>query len=157
MMREDARRMAADLIRLAPIFTSSVLRPIGSCPGCPLTAGQLQALICIQCQPGLNMTALAQRLGVSRQQLTRTVDALVAQGLVERITQADNRRVILLRATPQAACLWEQLADALSESLFNTLESLSGQEQQALTGACETITKILLRHLPAGREEDESQ
>ena len=86
MTREETRRMAADLIRLAPIFSGAVLRPIGSCPGCPLTAGQLQALICIQCQPGLNMTALAQRLGVSRQQLTRTVDALVAQygGIVNR-------------------------------------------------------------------------
>ena len=63
----------------------------------------------------------------------------------------------MYKRQPQAACLREQLADALSESLFNTLESLSGQEQQALTGACETITKILLRHLPTGREEDESQ
>ena len=157
MMREDARRMAADLIRLAPIFTSSVQRPIGSCPGCPLTAGQLQVLICIQCRPGLNMTALARRLGVSRQQLTRTVDALVAQGLVERAAQTDNRRVILLQPTPRADQLRECWADALSENLFGALKGLSAPDQQALTAACETITEILLRHLPAEREEDNTQ
>ena len=156
MTTEESRRMASALIRLVPTFSRMVMRPLSGCPLCSLTPGQLQALLCIQQSPGHNMTHLSSTLQVSRQQLTRTVDALVEQGLVERYEKEGNRRVILLRPTAQAAALRDELTDTLAFHLHQAMQGLSADQKRALADACAKIDEIFSRQLSADSEDGDT-
>ena len=96
MHTEESREVAAQLLQLAPLFGREVYGG-GPRERCGLSLCQLQALGWVQREPGMNMTALADRLGISRQQLSRTADLLVERGLIERYPHPSNRREILLR------------------------------------------------------------
>lgn len=153
MTTEEPRRMAVALIRLIPTFSRMVMRPLASCPLCSLTPGQLQALLCIQQSPGHNMTHLSTTLQVSRQQLTRTVDALVEQGLVERYEKEGNRRVILLRPTAQGAALRDELTDLLAFQLQQAMQGLTVDQTHALVDACTKMDEIFSLRLSADSED----
>ena len=99
------------------------------------------------------MTHLSSTLQVSRQQLTRTVDALVEQGLVERYEKEGNRRVILLRPTAQAAALRDELTDTLAFHLHQAMQGLTADQKRALADACAQMDEIFSRQLSADSED----
>lgn len=67
-----------------------------------LPSTQLQALFVLNVTPPLSMSVLARKLAISKQQLTKIADALVARGCVSRSSDEKNRRVILLSLTEEA-------------------------------------------------------
>ena len=78
------------------------------------------------------MTALAEKLGVSSQQMTRIVTELVDEGLAERSQDGANRRLINISLTPKGE---EELA-RFFELGFRHIEAhlspLSDEELDAL-------------------------
>lgn len=143
MHTEESREVAAQLLQLAPLFGREVYGG-GPRERCGLSLCQLQALGWVQREPGMNMTALADRLGISRQQLSRTADLLVERGLIERYPHPSNRREILLRPSPKAGQLRETMIAALSDRLGERLEALSVADLQILEEGCELLRRVLM-------------
>lgn len=142
MHTEESRQVAAQLLQLAPLFGREV------CGGGPrerfgLSLCQLQALGWVQREPGMNMTALADRLGISRQQLSRTVDLLAARELIERYPHPNNRREILLCPSPKAYQLKEALASSLADRLSERLGALSATDLRILEEGCSLLRQVL--------------
>ena len=70
--------------------------------------GVLDALV----QEGAStMTSLAKAIGADRTTLTRTVDGLVARGLVTRHTPPEDRRLVLVVLTQAGAAVAEAALD----------------------------------------------
>ncbi len=68
------------------------------------TDARFAALAEISAEPnGLVQRELSRRLGVEEPTVVRLVDALEAQGWVERLVHGDDRRARIVRATPAAA------------------------------------------------------
>jgi MarR family transcriptional regulator for hemolysin len=68
------------------------------------TDARFAALAEISAEPnGLVQRELSRRLGVEEPTIVRLVDALEAQGWVERFVHGDDRRAKIVRATPAAA------------------------------------------------------
>jgi DNA-binding MarR family transcriptional regulator len=70
-----------------------------------LTLPQLRALVVLEGQGPITLTALAGALGVNPSTALRMVDRLVAAGSVHREVNPGNRREVLLRLTPAGARL----------------------------------------------------
>ncbi len=71
------------------------------------------------------MRELARRLGGSFSNATVLVDRLVERGLVERMDDSQDRRVVLVRVTEEGRYLIEQLITSwrsLSPSLLKALD-----------------------------------
>ena len=143
MDEQTSCRLAGQLVSLAPAFRRAVLVPLDRCPECELTPCELQALLCVLDEPWLNMTALAGRLGVSRQQLTRTVDALARRGLVERRSPPGNRRTVQLFAGEAAQALRASVTKTLADSLAPALAALCDSEKRALAAFCRELAAQL--------------
>jgi DNA-binding MarR family transcriptional regulator len=71
----------------------AAMRPLG------LNLTRHRCLAVIQALEPCTMTALAEFSAVDRTTLTRTVDPLVKQGWVERVTPASDRRQVVLTLT----------------------------------------------------------
>jgi len=93
--------------------------------GLEMSTPQFKALILIYEEEGVRMRELARRLGGSFSNATVLVDRLVERGLVERMADSQDRRVVLVRVTNNGQRLVEQLVTSwrsLSPSLLKTLD-----------------------------------
>lgn len=93
--------------------------------GLNMSTPQLKALLLISEEEAIRMRELARKLGGSFSNATVLVDRLVDRGLVERLTEPQDRRVVLVRATKEGQYLIEQLATswrALSEPVLAALD-----------------------------------
>ena len=65
-----------------------------------VTLSQLRVLVMVHDGGPLNMSAVAQRLGVNPSNASRTCDRLVRGGLLDRRDAEDDRRNVSLTLTP---------------------------------------------------------
>jgi len=91
-----------------------------------MSTPQLKALLLISDEETIRMRELARKLGGSFSNATVLVDRLVDRGLVERLMDPDDRRVVLVRTTGEGQVLIEQLVTswrALSESVLDAMDA----------------------------------
>jgi MarR family transcriptional regulator, transcriptional regulator for hemolysin len=92
-----------------------------------MTRAQWAVLARLQRSEGLKQSELAEMLDLQPITLTRLLDRLCANGLIERRADPEDRRANRLFLTPAAGPLMQHL-DALGEELMATvLEGIDGQ------------------------------
>ncbi|HEY7485836.1 MAG TPA: MarR family transcriptional regulator [Streptosporangiaceae bacterium] len=110
VQREGNRLLAADL------------RPLG------LTPSQAEVLRVLHDHQPLTLSALGRLLVCeTTASPSRLVDRLVAQGLIQRITDAGDRRFVTLTLTPRGREL-ERGVEAVEERLYATLDRLTADQ-----------------------------
>lgn len=98
-----------------------------------LSPHQLRALRVLQATPGLNLTALADRLDIGLPTASRLCDRLAAAGLLERVPHPDTRREVLLMLTPHARHVLGEIADRRAGALAKAMTAMEPAERAALS------------------------
>ncbi len=93
---------------------------------------QLNALIVVEQQQGINLRGLAGQLKMILSSASRLCDRLVAAGLVERVPGRVDRREIALYLTPSSRQLLEELRVARRKILTEVLDRMSVAGRAAL-------------------------
>ena len=94
------------------------------------------------------MTELALACAMDRTSLTRTIDSLVARGLVDRSTPPRDRRTVLVEASPAGRSLAEDVMAQLDALEDQWLEIFDAATQERLVGDLE---RLLARLSPPAR------
>ena len=94
-------------------------------------------------QNNLTMSELAKALMMTKPQLTHLVEALVTLGLVERRSDAKDRRVIILSLTEKGRVLGENMKRRVRENIKKRLANLTPAELTQMAAAFETLRKIV--------------
>jgi len=94
-----------------------------------ITRAQWVVLVRLDRFEGLKQSELAEMLDLQPITLTRLLDRLCENGLIERRADPNDRRAKRLYLTPQARPLLERLGD-LGEELMNT--ALAGVDREAV-------------------------
>jgi DNA-binding MarR family transcriptional regulator len=81
---------------------------------------------------GLKMNDLSRRMMVTGGNVTGITDQLVAEGLVERVTVAGDRRAFLVRLTPAGRSSFAQMALAHEAWIVQAFGDLSGEDMGTL-------------------------
>lgn len=97
------------------------------------------ALLTVGHAPGLRVDDLATMLRVSHSGAVRTVDRLVAAGLVVRRQAADDRRTVALHLTGPGERLRRAVIDARNREIGAVLGLLERPQQQALGALVDTM------------------
>jgi MarR family transcriptional regulator for hemolysin len=85
-----------------------------------MTRAQWAVLARLESNEGLKQSELAEMLDLQPITLTRLVDRLCANGLIERRADPDDRRAKRLYLTPQARPLMDRLAE-LGQDMMKTV------------------------------------
>ncbi|WP_274364083.1 MarR family winged helix-turn-helix transcriptional regulator [Paenibacillus thermotolerans] len=86
---------------------------------------------------------LAGILGVDPSTLTRTLDPLVRANLIDRQTNPENRREVLIRLSGHGLEVLEEVRNKMSRLLAQILEQIpEGQQQQVESGIGILLTAI---------------
>lgn len=73
---------------------------------------------------GLQPSELGEMLGLTRPTITSLVNTLEEQHFVERINDAEDRRVVFVRPTSEGIALVQQAKEAFTQSITEMLEYL---------------------------------
>ena len=106
-----------------------------------LNMNRLRILSVIQKIDACTMKDLARLTAIDRTTLTRAVDQLVEQGLVERCTPADDRRKVQLTLSVAGEAVRRQAVRLTSLANRRALDGVSRKQQIAVV---EAIHKVIL-------------
>jgi DNA-binding MarR family transcriptional regulator len=97
-----------------------------------LSGPQLNALIVVEREEGINLRGLAAQMKMILSSASRLCDRLVASGLVERVPGRADRREIALYLTPSSRQLLDDLRAARRATLGTVLDRMSAGGRVAL-------------------------
>lgn len=109
-----------------------------------ITKPQLRALLLLRRGP-VRMTVLAAELGTSTPAATSLVDRLVAKGIVSRIPDPQDRRVVLCRLSPFGQEQIERLWGAGHQHLQALVGCLTADELATVTQGLEVLATAVQR------------
>ncbi|MFC5721543.1 MarR family winged helix-turn-helix transcriptional regulator [Streptomyces gamaensis] len=124
-LAEQLLRLTRRLHRAQKLY----LDPVGITPA---QARLLRAVAHSEAPP--RMADLAQRLEVVPRAVTTLVDALEANGVVRRVPDPANRRVIRIELTDRGRTTLRALRDARRASVEDVLAPLSAEQREVLGG-----------------------
>lgn len=111
----------------------------------PLSASSAAALVSLLPGPGLSVSELGRRVKLTQPAAARMVDALEADGLVERVPSTVNRRWVTVRATEQGTRLARELLHGRNAALLEAVTHLPESDQFVLANLLEKILEQIYR------------
>ena len=129
--------IADDISQTIPVLYRWIIRPdaTGISPYSPTIA----VLKVIKNQGLLSMSAIAQALYYSKQNLTNIVDQLVADGYVERTADPADRRVLNIALTETGRAFLSRRKEIIKKRLVEDLSHLTEKELEHLS---ETFAEV---------------
>lgn len=112
----------------------------GSTGAAGVSASGAAALVVCHGAPGLSVTELGKRIGLSQSAAARMVDSLESGGMVQR--RPGRGRWVSVHLTAAGTRAAGKLLDARAESLRDVLAGLDAGDREALTGL---LAKLLTR------------
>lgn len=107
-----------------------------------VTIGQTKVLQDLHaCGCEISVKEVGTRLNISLPAASRSVDALVQRGWMERREDPDDRRSKLVRLSPEGESVVKRLTDARRAHLASYLETLDEPQRRDLLSALKAIPK----------------
>lgn len=139
----DSTRTANLLGAAALAVTDLMLAEATAAGG--VSASGAAALIVLRTAPGLSVTELGRRVGLTQSAAARMVDALRDQGLVRR--EPGSGRWVRVHLTPAGLRATDRLADARAEPLRDLLGALDESELATLDGLLSALLARLYQRV----------
>lgn len=144
----DQRLFLKELTDLMPMvyrISRSFNQDLASDDLLNLPPSQIYTLLALQKQGVMNMTQLAAHQLITRQQLTKIIDALVEKKLVKRKDNPANRRHVLIQLTEQGSRFMEHIIFSKPSNISRILGSLVEDDAQRFLKAIVTIKEVLAK------------
>lgn len=143
-MNEELRNKARRIRDLLHGVTRNLRRYIFSeIAGCGLTVPQLFLVQELQTQPGLTLTELSERLGLSKSTVSGMVDRLLRQGVIMRRRSETDRRVVHLYLAPALLEQTSRLTVLKENYLARLLGRLEPGEVDEIIAALEKLELLV--------------
>jgi Transcriptional regulators len=104
-----------------------------------------QVICMLEREGDLPMSVIGDKLFMSRPHMTWNIDKLVTNGMVERVADEKDRRVIKISVTPKGKEFLKKSRKQVNEYIEMNLSSLSDNEFEELYNSMKTIKKVLLK------------
>ncbi len=106
-----------------------------------VTLQQYRVLVLVVTRGRQRSGDLAAELGLLPSGVTRIVDRLVRDGLVERTASDRSGREVLVRGTDRAVALVHEVLDARRVAIGDLLQRMTGPERDAVLAAARAIVR----------------
>jgi DNA-binding MarR family transcriptional regulator len=147
--QERLDAIAVDVFQTIPVLYRRILRPdaTGMSPFSP----PISVLVIVKKRGPVSMSMIAQELSYSRQNLTKIVDRLVADGLVDRTSDHSDRRVLNVELTEKGKQFMADRRERMKARLVEDLSHLSDRELEELIDTFERVKNALPKLLPGNK------
>ena len=115
------------------------------CQAHGLSMTHFHILAILEAEGPTPMSRLADQLGVAFSNLTGIVSRMEERGIVERVHDAEDRRVVLAQLTPVGRNVVLKVEATRLEHMRQLVGALTADEQQTVLGALRTLTSAHAR------------
>lgn len=140
----EKERLIENLLTVLPYWHCKIDRPLKQIVKNKMSLETYYCLQILHKNGTLTMSDLAQRLGITKQQATKTIEKLHEYGFVRRIYKEEDRRLIQIEVTQKALDYIEETYYHDKE-IIQMLEEKFGEEDLKMF---EEAIHILLKILP---------
>lgn len=144
-MDEKLGEMLDDLFLLYPLFQKNILVPKNFEGNRKIALTYYLTLILLKDNGNLSISEIGNHIGMKKQNMTYLTNKLVEEGLVQRLHDLSDRRVIKIAITPKGN---EYLHEWRSSKIKETKRSLpfdGDEDLKKLHSSIENIKKVFLR------------
>lgn len=144
MTREDLRKLesiADDILASFPILFRRVSKEKGH-PSAKRLDQSLPVLGVLLHHGPLPMSEIGRKMGISKPYTTVLVDRLIKKGLVERVLDADDRRLVNIKITGAGKETFKEFRKFAREIVIRNLSSLTSDDISAFCASMKTIRSI---------------
>lgn len=128
------------LMEASRVITAAVAHSLATLET-SITVPQLRVLVMVTGRGPLNLSAVAEGLGVSPSNASRTCDRLVTSGLLDRREADDDRRNVVLTLTPAGVRLVEAVMGQRRAVLEEVVCRMSSADRSRLGAALTAFTR----------------
>lgn len=114
------------------------------------TIPQFRVLLYVQHQGGCSQSAVARWRGVAAATMSRTVDALVEKGLLERRRSADDRRRATLHLTAAGERFVAEVHTQTERALAHELVGSTDEQRATIVAGLEELAALVGREAAPG-------
>lgn len=122
------------LVRASQVIAAAVVRSLASVEP-TVTVPQLRVLVMLSVHGKMNLSSVAERLGVNASNASRTCERLVTASLIERREDSRDRRHIVLSLAPSGRRLVRTVMRRREQLLATVVQEMSPGDQEALMTA----------------------
>lgn len=149
MEKDSMDRVIATILRIPPTIHSKILRETFSKAIHQAEFGLAHHYVMImnilQESGTLSSSEIGAITSISKAQMTHSVKKLVMMGLIEKHSDANDRRKFNLRLTPKGHATNQSIDENIANLFRERLSSLSEEELMKLTISHENIAEIFLK------------
>jgi DNA-binding MarR family transcriptional regulator len=138
-----SKRAAEALMRLEPVYQGKFSRNIRSLADETLTHLQIQALFLLRDAGPMAMHEIAAHLHMSKQHLTRFVDALVRRGLLLRFQKPGDRRTVYIKVADEGLAALNGFYEQALQIIGRIVSKLPVEKQEELADAALKMFEIM--------------
>jgi DNA-binding MarR family transcriptional regulator len=129
----EITRLMLELIHVGYGVESTIAHaPLAPADGPPLSQQAVRAAINLYLGGQLSMSEVAASAGRSNAWASRVVEELIAAGIVERIPDAEDRRIVRVRLADKAVTAVEQAYNWRGDALTRALSGLDENGRRAV-------------------------
>lgn len=103
----------------------------------------IQVLSMLNESGSMSVSEISRKLGIAKPNITPLVDRLISKGLVDRVRDLSDRRVVNVVILPAGQEKLASIRQSIAEQVSSWTENLSVQDFKDLNDALETLAKIL--------------
>jgi DNA-binding MarR family transcriptional regulator len=148
MVPTDVDPFLPDLLSRVEREVTRRLTALLAAEGCTIDAWRVLSLLART--GGRPMTAIAQATLLPPPTLTKRVDRMVADGLVYRRVDVDDRRRVVVLLAPRGRTAHDRLAPLVARELTRLADQAPGVDLDTLTGLLGDLLSALEQEPPAG-------
>ena len=131
-MNTPARQCARDLLETVPLVMRFIRDQVRQRRAAGLSLPQFRTLAFLNRTKKSSLSAVAGQLGLSLPAMSRLVNGLVDDRLVERQLVSTNRRQIALTLTARGRATLEKMRNEIRRRLADSLKHLPAAEQKTV-------------------------
>lgn len=117
---------------------------------CGVTLAQCHTLLEIESKEKESVTELANTLGLDKSTVSRTIEGLVNNGLIDRTIPAENRRMTMLQLTESGKKICKTINSNNDKYLLNILSVLTDNEKEDIIRLLDKITREMMKMRTSG-------
>lgn len=134
-------RVVENLLEIQPLLYLNLLKPARSKTTLPI--GALFVISELKSHQTLSMSEIGRKLVMPKPHVTGLVDKLIFEGLVERVSDLSDRRIINIKITQKGRKYLQDIKNLMSEDLRGRLSDLDEKKLEILSESSQQVKKIL--------------
>lgn len=136
-------QVASNIFHVLPLLRKRLLRldVVQGEHGIPLSHAQVLSMLSET--SSMSVSEISRRLGIAKPNITPLVDRLIANGLVDRVRDTSDRRVVNVVILPAGEEKLAAIKQSIAVQVREWSRNMSDEDFDELSAALSSITRIL--------------